>query len=79
MANKPIVNSPFSDRISKDVPKKGSAGDYDSNKNLPDGIPSRTPSDDGVPEKYFDKAIGSGTPGVGGPIKTLFKDAAGKK
>jgi hypothetical protein len=78
----PIVNSPFKDKITKPVPKRGSAGGYDSMQNLPEGMPSRTTSDSGVPEKYYDGAVTNGTksaPSLSGPIKTFFKDAAGKK
>ena len=83
MANsKPIIDSPFTDHITKDVPKRGSAGTYDSSKDLPSGLPSRTTSPDGVPEKYYDSAVTAGakaSPSLGGPISTCFKDAAGKK
>lgn len=82
MAKSPIVNSPFKDKITQPVPQKGSAGQYDSAKNLPEGLAGRTTSLDGVPEKYYDGAVlnaSKSTPGIGGPIKTIFKDAAGKK
>lgn len=82
MANKPIVDSPFTDSISKDPGKRGSAGTYDSSKDLPSGMPTRTTSPDGVPEKYYDAAVTAGAksqPSLRGPIDTLFDGAIGKK
>lgn len=79
----PVKNSPFKDSLgAKKVPQKGSAGTYDGMKNLPAGMPSRTTSPAGVPEKYYDAAVtnaNKSTPGTTGPIKPIFKDAVGKK
>ena len=83
----PIVNSPFSDHVGKDtIPYKGSnGGSYDSEPNLPSGMPSRKTSPNGLPELYRDggveKASKLDSPKVsGGPVtNSPFKDAAGKK
>lgn len=75
--SKPIVKSPFSDAVgAKTIPQKGSAGVYDSQQNLPAGLPSADKSSDCPPLKYYDKAGTSKSPSTSGPIKNSPFDGA---
>jgi hypothetical protein len=73
----PIIKSPFSDAIGPaKVSEKGSAGGvYDTEPNLPSGIPSHSNSPNGVSELYRDKALTTKSPSTSGPLKTPFKDS----
>jgi hypothetical protein len=72
-----ITNSPFKDAIiSGSVSDKGSKGGvYGGEPNLPDGLPGRDVSPNGVPELFRDTALTGSSPSTSGPLKSPFKDA----
>ena len=72
-----ITNSPFKDAIiSGSISEKGTKGGvYGGEPNLPDGLPGRDVSPNGVPELFRDTAASSKGPSKAGPLKTPFTDA----
>lgn len=74
---KPITKSPFTDAIGPaSVSEKGSKGGiYDTEPNLPSGLPSHSQSPNGVSELMRDTALTSKQPDCKGLLKTPFSDA----